>query len=87
VVVGHGEEANKLEAMATSRFAVNKTVIRLDASQLKRETLPEALGETLTQVPHPERESAWALVCRGRTCMPPVSTPEGLLEALGTGHA
>jgi uncharacterized protein YyaL (SSP411 family) len=82
VIVGRGAEASNLEALATARFAVNKTVIRLQARQLTAENLPEALAETLTQVPHPEGESAWALVCRGRTCTPPVSTSDGLLEAL-----
>ena len=82
VVVGRGAEANKLEAQATARFAVNKTVIRLQAAQLKVEELPEALAETLTQLPQPENTSAWALVCKGRTCMPPVSNSDLLLEAL-----
>jgi uncharacterized protein len=82
VVVGRGAEASKLEALATARFTVNKTVIRLQARQLTAENLPEALAETLTQVPHPEGESAWAMVCRGRTCMAPVSDSERLLDAL-----
>jgi len=82
VVVGRGAEASKLEALATARFTVNKTVIRLQARQLTAENLPEALAETLTQVPHPEGESAWAMVCRGRTCMAPVSDSERLLDTL-----
>jgi uncharacterized protein YyaL (SSP411 family) len=82
VIVGRGAEAGNLEALATARFAVNKTVIRLQARQLKAETLPEVLAETLVHVPHPEGASAWALVCRGRTCLPPISRPDELLEAL-----
>ena len=82
VVVGRGAAANELEALATARFAVNKTVIRLQARQLTAETLPEVLGETLIHVPHPEGASAWALVCRGRTCLPPIRTSDELLEAL-----
>jgi len=82
VVVGRGAESAKLEAMATARFAVNKTVIRLHAKQLVAETLPEALADTLPQVPHPEGTSAWALVCRGRTCLPPLSSIDALQEAL-----
>jgi uncharacterized protein len=82
VVVGRGAEAGNLEALATARFAVNKTVIRLQARQLKAETLPEVLAETLVHVPHPEGASAWALVCRGRTCLPPISRSDELLEAL-----
>jgi uncharacterized protein YyaL (SSP411 family) len=31
----------------------------------------------------PARAEAWALVCRGRTCLPPVTDAEALLEAMG----
>jgi hypothetical protein len=82
VIVGRGDDANRLEALATARFAVNKTVIRLQAGQLSAETLPEALAETVTQVPVPEGARAWALVCRGRTCLPPITESQKLLEAL-----
>ena len=82
VVVGRGSEATRLEVQATARFAVNKTVIRLRAQQLTAETLPAALAETLPQVPHPEGTHAWALVCKGRTCLPPITTPDALLEAI-----
>ena len=86
VVVGRGAAASKLEALATARFAVNKTVIRLQSRQIapgtQPDTLPEALAETLTQVPHPEGAAAWALICRGRTCMAPITNSELLLDAL-----
>ena len=82
VVVGRGAEANKLEALATARFAVNKTVIRLQSRQLTAETLPEALSETLMQLPQPTDAPAWVLICRGRTCMAPITTSELLLDAL-----
>jgi len=84
--VGRGAAASKLEALATARFAVNKTVIRLQSRQIapgtQPDTLPEALAETLTQVPHPEGAAAWALICRGRTCMAPITNSELLLDAL-----
>uniref|UniRef100_E6QHU1 Spermatogenesis-associated protein 20-like TRX domain-containing protein n=1 Tax=mine drainage metagenome TaxID=410659 RepID=E6QHU1_9ZZZZ len=82
VVVGSGAEASKLEALATARFAVNKTVIKLQPRQLLSETLPEALAETLTQITMQKDTEAWALVCHGRTCMPPISSSELLLDAL-----
>src|SRR6202040_1476680 len=47
VVVGTGPEAFRLEAAAVVGFAVNKTVIRIAASQLVPGGLPEALAETL----------------------------------------
>jgi len=44
--------------------------------------IPEALAEMLLQVPHPQGAEVWALICRGRTCLPPVTSGEALLEAL-----
>ena len=82
VVVGTGAEADQLEALATARYAVNKTVIRLSEDAIAAGALPDALAETVGQVPKPEDKPAWALVCRGRTCMPPVWDAEGLLKAI-----
>lgn len=81
VVVGGGEQADQLEATAMARFAVNKTVIRVRPDQLTAKVLPEALAETVLRVPRPEA-TAWALVCKGRSCMPPVTDGESLLQAL-----
>ena len=55
VVVGSGPEADRLEATAVARFAVNKTVMRIAPSQLVPGGLPEALAETLLQVPRARR--------------------------------
>jgi uncharacterized protein YyaL (SSP411 family) len=82
VVVGTGEGADKLDALATTHYAVNKSVIRIAPDRLAPGALPEALAETLLQIPAPKGAEAWALVCRGRTCMPPVSDPDLLLQAL-----
>jgi uncharacterized protein len=82
VIVGRGVEAAGLEAVANSSFAVNKIVIRLQPRQLSAESLPKYLAETLTQVPAPEGAAAWALVCRGRTCLPPVTGSDELVTAL-----
>jgi uncharacterized protein len=82
VVVGTGAETDQLEALATARYAVNKTVIRLSAETIEAGALPDALAESITQVPRPEGKPAWALVCRGRTCMPPVWDVEGLLKGM-----
>ena len=82
VIVGSGSEAERMEATAVAGFAVNKTVIRIDPSRLVPGGLPEALEETLLQVPKPAGAKAWALVCRGRTCLPPITDAEALLKAL-----
>jgi hypothetical protein len=83
VVVGAGVEAARLESTAINGYAVNKTVVRIDPSRLTQVGIPEALAETLLNVPRPERAGTWALVCRGRSCLPPVMDEQRLLEALG----
>jgi uncharacterized protein YyaL (SSP411 family) len=82
VIVGSGPRATQLEALALARFAVNKTVLRIDPPQLAAAELPAALAETLLQAPRPDGAAAWAMVCRGRTCLPPITTGEDLLKAL-----
>jgi uncharacterized protein len=82
VIVGSGLEADRLEATAVARFAVNKTVIRLGPDHLSAEDLPEALAETVLHVPVPSGANAWAIVCRGRACTPPVIDDKALLEAM-----
>jgi hypothetical protein len=82
IIVGSGPEAFRLEATAVARFAVNKTVMRIAPHTLASESLPAALAEVLPHVPQPEGAQAWALVCTGRTCLPPITDPEVLLEAL-----
>jgi uncharacterized protein YyaL (SSP411 family) len=82
VIVGTGSEADHLEALAVARFAVNKNVIRISPERLVPGGLPEALAETLLKAPKPEGAAAWALVCRGRTCFPPLTDADALLKAL-----
>ena len=82
VVVGSGLQADALEATATSGFAVNKTVIRLAREKLAAGKIPQALAETLLDVPILAGADAWALVCRGRTCLPPVATVDALRAAM-----
>jgi uncharacterized protein len=83
IVVGDGSEADRLEATSVAGFAVNKTVMRIAPDRLVAGGLPEALEETLLQVPQPANSKAWALVCRGRTCLPPVTDEKSLLQAMG----
>jgi hypothetical protein len=85
VIVGSGAEAFRLEATAIARFGVSKTVMRFTPEQLVPEGIPEGLAETLLQVPAPSGAEAWALVCRGRTCLPPITSAEELLKALEEG--
>jgi hypothetical protein len=87
IVIGDGPEALRLESTAMARFAVNKTVMRFSPTRLAAEDLPEALAELLPNVSTFDGAPAMALVCRGRTCLPPIVDPEALLEALeGSDH-
>jgi len=81
-VVGPGAEAETLEEVAMDRFAVNKTVMRIAAQRLVPGGLPEELAKTLLLVPQPAGAKAWALVCRNRTCLPPITSVKALREAL-----
>jgi uncharacterized protein YyaL (SSP411 family) len=84
VVVGSGAEAERLQATAVAGYAVNKSVIRIDPARLVSGGIPEALAETLLQVPVPAGAQAWALVCKGRTCLPPIADADALLQALSS---
>ncbi len=86
LIVGAGPAADLLEATAIAGFAVNKTVQRLDPSQLVAGELPEALAESLLSVPQPQGVQAWALVCRNRSCLPPISDADALILALDAGN-
>jgi uncharacterized protein YyaL (SSP411 family) len=82
VIVGSGVEAERLEALAVAGFAVNKSVMRIDPARLVPGGVPEALAETLLQVPRPTGSEVWALICRGRTCLPPITNGDALLQLL-----
>jgi uncharacterized protein YyaL (SSP411 family) len=77
-----GWEADRLEATAMARFAVNKTVMRIAPHRLVPGGIPDALAETLLKVPAPAGAEAWAMVCLGRACQPPITSAEALLEAM-----
>ena len=82
VVVGSGPEAARLEATAVARYGVNKTVMRVAPFRLVPGGVPDALAEMLLQAPKPKDKQAYAIVCRGRTCLPPITDAEELLKAL-----
>ncbi|UWZ82519.1 thioredoxin domain-containing protein [Occallatibacter riparius] len=82
VIVGSGAEAARLEALAVARYSVNKTVMRIGPFRVTPGGIPEALAQMLLNVPAPEGKDVWAIVCRGRTCLPPITDAEELLKAL-----
>ena len=84
IVIGAGPEAGKLASVASEGFAVNKTVMRIEPSQIAPGRLPEAIEETVLPAPAPADAQAWALLCRGRTCLPPIASAEDLKRSLAS---
>jgi uncharacterized protein len=82
VIVGEGPQADELHAAAIVRYAVNKSVIRLSHDQLKAEFLPPVLAETLPHLPGLSADAVFAVVCKGRSCLPPVRSAHELLQSL-----
>jgi hypothetical protein len=87
VVVGAGPAADRLETLAVAGFGVQKSVIRIEPSRMVAGGVPEALAETVVQAPRPQGSAAWALVCRGRTCLPPLMDDSALVQAMASGSA
>jgi len=82
VVIGERMEARRLAATATALYAVNKQVVVLHPNQVTAENLPAVLAETLPHLPNLSSGAAFAVVCKGASCLPPTSDPDTLLETL-----
>ncbi len=82
VIVGSGPEAARLEALAVANYAVHKTVTRIGPWRLTPGGIPPGLSEMLLNLPAPKDAAVWAIICRGRTCLPPITDEEELLKAL-----
>jgi len=83
VVVGSGEQADKLCAAAVAGFALGKSVVRIPGeNEAAPQNLPPALAETIPNLPEVKAGKPVAVVCSGFTCQPPVHDPEQLSEAV-----
>ena len=71
-----------LAASANAAFAFNKTVIRLTANEAVAANLPPALAATLPNLPELQLEKAFAVVCSGFACQPPIKDAEQLRRAV-----
>jgi uncharacterized protein YyaL (SSP411 family) len=81
ILVGEDEAARELEAAALAGFAVNKSVLRLHRDQLK--ALPASLAATLPNLPEETFARSFALVCGDGRCLPPITDPDVLVQAIG----
>jgi uncharacterized protein YyaL (SSP411 family) len=82
VIIGNGELASRLHAVAVASYSAGKAVIKLAGSQAVPRNLPPALAETIPQLPAVKEEKTVAIICSGFTCQPPISDPDELAESL-----
>jgi uncharacterized protein YyaL (SSP411 family) len=75
-------EGFDLAASAHAAFAFNKTVIRLTANEAVAANLPPALAATIPNLPELKSQKAFAVVCSGFTCQPPIKDAEQLRRAV-----
>jgi uncharacterized protein YyaL (SSP411 family) len=80
---GEGDDASHaLAASANTAFAFNKTVIRLKANQAVAANLPPVLAATIPNLPELKSGKAFAVVCSGFACQPPIKDPAELQRAV-----
>ena len=82
VVLGDTPVANQLYRAAVAPFALNKSVLKLEANKAVPENLPRALAETIPQLPVVKEGNATAVVCSNFACQAPVSSPAELEQGL-----
>jgi len=75
-ILGGDSTATALEEVALKNFAVGKSVAQVSGAT----DFPPALRETLQHLSLDK--GSLALVCQGKTCLPPVNSPEGLHDLL-----
>ncbi|MGO8795374.1 MAG: thioredoxin domain-containing protein [Candidatus Sulfotelmatobacter sp.] len=76
------QTAANLEAVATSAFSLNKSVIQIKASQAVPENLPPSLAATIPNLPQIRTGASFAVVCSGFTCQPPITDAAELRSVL-----
>ena len=81
-IIGEDEEARRLSVIATARYAVNKTVLKLPRAAVVAHALPPSLAETLPHLPELVTGRSFAVACSGTSCQPPVYEAEALIELM-----
>lgn len=86
VVVGSGPEAEALQRAALSGYCVGRTVVAVDQKAVDSASFPPVLAETLPNLAanssKTESRPAFALLCTGTSCQPPIYSPEQMQAAL-----
>ena len=71
-----------LSVSSNTAFAFNKTVIRLRSNQAVPANLPPVLAATIPSLPELKSGKAFAVVCSGFTCQPPIQDAGDLRRAV-----
>jgi len=82
VIIGEDKLADEFYAMAVRPFGFGRTVIKLTHSQAVAQNLPPALAETIPNLPGLREGRTLAVICRGFSCLPPISEAEELKRRL-----
>jgi uncharacterized protein YyaL (SSP411 family) len=80
---GRGDE---LFARAIAGFRFGRSVLRLTANEAVEANLPPALAETIPNLPQLKSEGAFAVLCSGFSCLPPIRDAEELARKLGSDY-
>ena len=76
------DDAAALVAAANDVFAFNKAVLRLTVNQAVAGNLPAALAATIPKLPELKSGEAFAVLCSGFACQPPIHDAAELRRAL-----
>ncbi|MGA9509542.1 MAG: thioredoxin domain-containing protein [Candidatus Sulfotelmatobacter sp.] len=76
------DAGDALAASANTAFAFNKAVIRLTANQAVAANLPPALAATIPHLPELKSGKAFAVLCSGFACQPPIRDAVELRRAV-----
>ncbi len=82
VIVGEDEGATRLYQAATSKYAVNKTVVRMSFNEAVAENLPPSLAQSIPNLPALKDRKSVGVVCAGFSCQQPASDPKLLTEQI-----
>jgi uncharacterized protein YyaL (SSP411 family) len=83
ISAGEADDAGRaLAAAANTLFAFNKAVIRLTPNQAVAANLPPALAATIPKLPELKSGKAFAVLCSGFACQPPIHDAARLRRAV-----
>jgi uncharacterized protein YyaL (SSP411 family) len=81
-ILGEDESAARLYQSAISKYAVNKTVVRMKFNEAVAENLPPSFAQSVPNLQALKDRKSVGIVCAGLTCQLPASDPNLLTEQI-----